>query len=75
MKLGTHMPGGERFRSDISFLRYRAETKKKYLIFVLFLEVVTLTFVLQTSLSIGFLLSPSAVIGKGRGNGLFEGSK
>ena len=31
---------------------------KKYQIFVLFLEVVTLTFVLQTSLSIGFLLSP-----------------
>jgi hypothetical protein len=32
---------------------------KKYRIFVLLLEVVTLTFVLQTSLSIGFLLSPS----------------
>jgi hypothetical protein len=31
---------------------------KKYLIFVLFLEVVTLSFVLQTSISIGFLLSP-----------------
>jgi hypothetical protein len=30
--------------------------RKKYQIFVLFLEVVTLTFVLQTSLSIGFLL-------------------
>jgi hypothetical protein len=28
-------------------------------IFVLFLQVVTLTFILQTSLSIGFLLSPS----------------
>jgi hypothetical protein len=29
--------------------------------FVLFLEVVTLTFVLQTSISIGFLLSPSGI--------------
>ena len=35
--------------------------RKKYLIFVLFLEVVTLTFVLQTSLSIGFLLLPSGI--------------
>ena len=48
------------FRSEISFLRYRAETNK-YLIFVLFLEVVTLTFVLQTSISIGFFLSPSGI--------------
>jgi hypothetical protein len=35
--------------------------QNKYLIFVLFLEVVTLTFVLQTSISIGFLLSPSGM--------------
>ena len=93
------------FRSDISFLRYCAETKKvsnfcsisrscdldlcptnlninrlplltirhvctkfhldpkfrSYQIFGLFSEVVTLTFVLQTSISIGFLLSPSGI--------------
>ena len=35
--------------------------QKKYRIFVLFLEIVTLTFVLQTSISIGFLLSPSGM--------------
>ena len=35
--------------------------EKKYQIFVLFLEVVTLTFDLQTSISIGFLLSPSGM--------------
>jgi hypothetical protein len=32
--------------------------RKKYQIFVIFLEVLTLTFVLPTSISIGFLLSP-----------------
>ena len=35
--------------------------QKKYQIFVIFLEVVTLTFDLQTSISIGFLLSPSGM--------------
>ena len=36
-------------------------TFRSYQIFVLFLEVVTLTFVLQTSISIGFLLSLSGM--------------
>jgi hypothetical protein len=52
MNLGTHMPDGER-RKPVDI--------KKYQIFVLFLEVVTLTFDLQTSLSTGFLLSPSGM--------------
>ena len=53
MKLGTHMLDGERICSqDI------VRKQKKYHIFVLFLEVVTLTFVLRSSISIGFLLSP-----------------
>jgi hypothetical protein len=97
MKLGTHMPGGERrkpiniedrntkvkvttskkrtkirfhpvtirhvctkFHLDPTFRSLDIMRKqKKYQIFVLFLEVVTLTFVLQTSISTGFLLSPS----------------
>jgi hypothetical protein len=45
MKLGTHMPDGGR-RKPIDGL---------------FLELVNLTFVLQTSISIGFLLSPSGM--------------
>jgi hypothetical protein len=52
MKLGTHMPGGERRKSiDI----------EDPTIFVLFLEVVILIFDLQTSISIDFLLSPSGM--------------
>jgi hypothetical protein len=35
--------------------------QKKYQFFVLFLEVVTLTVDLQTSISIGFLLSPTKI--------------
>jgi hypothetical protein len=50
------MPDGER-RKSIDIVR----KQKKYQIFVLFLEVVTLTFDLQTSKSIDFLLSPSGM--------------
>jgi hypothetical protein len=60
MNLGIHMPGGERRKHiDIEVRIDIVRKRKKFQIFVLFLEVVTLTFVLQTSLSIGFLLSPS----------------
>jgi hypothetical protein len=55
------MPDGERRKPiDIEFLHMDGQ-QKKYLIFVLFLEVVTLTFVRQTLISIGFLLSPSGM--------------
>jgi hypothetical protein len=53
------MPDGER-RELIDNEVCRTKVKV-YQIFVLFLEVVTLTFVLQTSISIGFLLSPSGM--------------
>jgi hypothetical protein len=47
---------------DPTFRSYDIVRKqKKYLIFVLFLEVVTLTFDPQTSILIGFLLSPSGM--------------
>jgi hypothetical protein len=70
MKLGTHMPDGERRKHiDMRFVGQRSRSQLlkieqkldtcKYQIFVLFLEVVTLTFDLQTS--IGFLLSPSGM--------------
>jgi hypothetical protein len=36
-------------------------TFRSYQIVVLFLEVATFTFVLQTSISIGFILSPSGI--------------
>ena len=50
---------------DSTFRSYDFVRKQnKYQIFVLFLEVVTLTFVLQTSISIGFLLSPSGMCNK-----------
>jgi hypothetical protein len=77
MKLGTHMPDGERRKPiDVEIcrtkvkvttsknrtkIRYFFPTFCSYQIFVLFLEVVTLTFVLQTSISIGFLHSPSGI--------------
>jgi type VI protein secretion system component Hcp len=58
MKLGTHMPDGERWKPiDIEVCRSKVKGKK-YKFFVLFLEVVTLTFFLRSSISIGFLLSP-----------------
>ena len=51
-----------KFHFDPTFRSYDIMRKqKKYQIFVLFLEVVTLTFDLQTSISIGFLLSPSSM--------------
>ena len=51
-----------KFHLDLTF-RFQdiVRKRKKYQIFVLFLEVATLTFVLQTSISIGFLLSPSGI--------------
>jgi hypothetical protein len=72
MKLVTHMPDGERRkRIDIEVCRTKVKVttsknrtkirQNKYLIFALFVEDVTLTFVLQTSISIGFLLSPSGM--------------
>ena len=42
-------------------LKISCRNKKKHIIFVLFSEVVTFTFVLQTSISTGFLLSPSGM--------------
>ena len=51
-KLSTHIPHAERNKIHLD------PTFRSYQIFVLFLEVVTLTFALRTSISIGFLLSP-----------------
>ena len=51
-----------KFHFDPTFSSYDIVRKQnKYQIFVLFLEVANLTFDLQSSISIGFLLSPSGM--------------
>jgi hypothetical protein len=54
------MPDG--VRRKLIYLSFDIMRKrKKYKMFFLFLEVVTLTFALQTSLSTGFIFSPSGI--------------